>query len=243
MGVEEARVLSVTSETPASVYAGHKALIQRNSPSAWTSGTAQARGYSIKFKHSNKWSNQLMGWQSGDVTVDQPCINLAFESAEQAVLFCERSGWPYEVVGEPTDKAPIALDPNGAGNQYSYNILPLTVQRNMKAAGLPRRAKAIFAHPTAPAATGVSTWGNVSALGGSGRVLAAQQTNAHAHARPTLHTLFTTTPRQWRHTGYGPDAWKPRNDKIKFDQSAWSGPGWREAKEMPPPGEEGEGKH
>ena len=37
-----------------------------------------------------------------------------------------------------------------------------------------------------------------------------------------------------RHTGYGPDPWKPRNDKVKFDEGAWSGPGWHGKKEIEP---------
>jgi hypothetical protein len=200
--VEGARELQHTANLPRDALAGQVARIQRSTPSAWTSGPAATRGWGIALRHTNKWSNQLMGWASGDATAALPASVLQFPSAEAAVLFCERNGWAYEVEAEPTDRAPIALDPVGPGNNYNYNILPLAVLQGMKAAGLPRRAKAAFAHPSSPVATGVSTWVC------------------------------------WRHTDYGPDAWRPRNDKVKFDQSAWTGPEWRASKEVPPPGEE-----
>jgi hypothetical protein len=199
LSVEEARSLPLTSGV-AEEYKGHKAMIMRNQTSAWSSGPSMGRGWSIKMAHSSKWTNGLMGWLSGDATVEQPCALVSFDTPEQAVLFCERNGWPYEVIPEPADRLPIAVNPRGPGNQYSYNILPLAVQKAIKTAGAKKAGKTVFAHPTAPASTGVSTWVN------------------------------------WRHTGYGPDPWKPRNDKIKFDQSAWTGPDWAPVKEIPPPG-------
>ena len=149
--------------------------------------------------HSNKWNNRLMGWLSGADTTQQPCNVLLFDTPEQAVLFCERNGWPYEVRPEDPQPTPIALDKTSQGNQYAYNIFPLAVQKAMKDSGAPRRAKALFAHPTAPAATGVSTWDN------------------------------------HRHTGYGPDPWRPRNDKVKLTEEAWTGPSWALPKTIPPP--------
>lgn len=195
--VAEAHTNIVLAKT-AGEYKGHKAMIVKNQASAWTSGTAQNKGWSIKMAHSDKWTNQLMQWQSGDATVEQPCGLLAFDAPEQAVLFCERNGWPYEVVAELPKATPIALDPKSLGNQYSYNIFPLAVQKAIKEAGAPRRARHIYTHPNAPAATGLSTWDN------------------------------------HRHTGYGPDPWKPRNDKIKFSEGAWSGPGWHAKKDIEP---------
>lgn len=46
-------------------------------------------------KSTERWSNPLMGWTS---TAD-PLSNAAmhFDSAEQAVRFAQRQGWPFEV--------------------------------------------------------------------------------------------------------------------------------------------------
>jgi len=196
--LEDAHANIVLSKV-ANEYSDKKAFIVKNQASAWTSGTAQAKGWSIKMAHSNKWNNTLMGWLSGKDNTHQPCNLLTFDTSEQAVFFCERNGWPYEVKPEVPPSVPVALDAKTKGNQYSYNIFPLAVQKAMKDAGAPRRAKSIFAHPKSPTATGVSTWDN------------------------------------HRHTGYGPDKWRPRNDKVKLTQEAWTGPSWAPTKEITPP--------
>lgn len=152
-----ARVLSEVSEE----YEGRVAVIYKVSQSSMTSGTAAAKGWNIRLNHTDRWSNQLMGWQSSSDTQSQSTINVNFDTPEQAVLFCERNGWAYRVDTVPEARTRIAVDDKTPGNQYSYNILTLEVQAKMKRAGNARRARHQFANPDSPSATGVSTWSNL----------------------------------------------------------------------------------
>ena len=59
------------------------------------SATSRIRHWKISFDRQGKWRNGLMGWASGGDTLRTP--NLKFESKEDAVAYCTRMGWEYEV--------------------------------------------------------------------------------------------------------------------------------------------------
>ncbi|KAJ1447997.1 ETC complex I subunit conserved region-domain-containing protein, partial [Pelagophyceae sp. CCMP2097] len=42
-----------------------------------------------------RWSNPLMGWTSSADPMG--CVQLKFDRAEEAVRFCEKKGWKYEL--------------------------------------------------------------------------------------------------------------------------------------------------
>lgn len=139
-------------------------MIYQPGRSAMTSGTANDSHWAIRANNVNKWSNQLMGWISSADSLQTPMSVNKFETVEQAILFCERNGLKYEV--RPAyEHHTIATHPHGSGNQYSYNILPLAVQTEMKNAGT-RRGRHWFANPEYVHNTHLcSTWARDRASG------------------------------------------------------------------------------
>jgi hypothetical protein len=138
MDVAEARRMPVLSGATEAT-AGRKVVIYKPSASAMTSGLGASRWWTLKFNHCDKWSNGLMGWVSSADTLQQTAVNLRFESAEAAILLCERNGWSYEV-------APYTPRKRDADKQYAYNFLAEDVQYRMRASG-PRKARWIFDNP------------------------------------------------------------------------------------------------
>ena len=134
--------LSAAGADGNSGWAGRRAILYRSAPSAMTSGRSTAGAWRLRASHANKWSNPLMGWlSSSDTLAPAAAMHARFESAEQAVLWCERNGVALEV-------APSATAASRAGavdNQYAYNFLSRDVMARMKRAG-PRASTAIFAY-------------------------------------------------------------------------------------------------
>ena len=83
-----------------------------------------------------------MGWLSSSDTLSPAAtMHTRFESAEQAILWCERNGVALEVSPSATG----AGKPGAVDNQYAYNFLARDVMARMKRAG-PRASTAIFAY-------------------------------------------------------------------------------------------------
>ncbi|GIL77463.1 hypothetical protein Vretimale_2976 [Volvox reticuliferus] len=65
----------------------------------------QKTGFNREFPHwsiefldvTDKWVNPLIGWTSSPDTKHQAAVALQFYKAEEAITFCERQGWEYEV--------------------------------------------------------------------------------------------------------------------------------------------------
>ena len=82
---------SVTAEQ----FEGRVAKISMPPKHAMQSATSRIRHWKISFDRQAKWRNGLMGWASGGDVLRTP--NLKFESEEDAVTYCTRMGWEYEV--------------------------------------------------------------------------------------------------------------------------------------------------
>jgi hypothetical protein len=92
-----------------------------------------------------------MGWLSSADTAQPVTMHTKFESSEQAILFCERNGWSYEVNPGATNNRVAGR----ADNMYQYNFVSKEVLTQMKALG-PRKARHIFANDKA----GAPAWVN-----------------------------------------------------------------------------------
>lgn len=139
MDLAEARKLPVMSGID-SDFKGRRFIIYRGTQNAMTSGKRASSGWRIRVNHTDKWSNPLMGWVSSMETVNPMQRDVKFESAEQAILFCERNGFSWEINQG-------AISPDKAGqvdNQIFYVILPKDVQARMKSLGV-RRSRSIWA--------------------------------------------------------------------------------------------------
>eukprot|EP00752_Nemacystus_decipiens_P003567 g3289.t1 len=121
--------------------AGRKVIIAQKSKPATTSGTGGGlHSWNLTFKQQERWSNPLMGWTS---TADPMSnVQLSFSTIEQAIKFCKKRGWKYEV------KAPAKREAVFGKFAYSHNFLPHMVEHDLKVNGTKTQH---FAFPTAGA--------------------------------------------------------------------------------------------
>ncbi|TKR93661.1 hypothetical protein L596_008074 [Steinernema carpocapsae] len=53
--------------------------------------------WKIELDNQKRWENPLMGWSSNADPLSNISMNLDFASAEEAIAFCEKNRWQYEV--------------------------------------------------------------------------------------------------------------------------------------------------
>ena len=90
------------SSVTAHMYEGRVAKIAMPPKHAMQSATSRIKFWEVKFDRQRKWRNELMGWTSGSDVLRTH--KMRFESKEEAMAFCDRQGWKYEVE-EPAAKA------------------------------------------------------------------------------------------------------------------------------------------
>lgn len=79
------------------------------------SATFNTRKWKMEFETRERWENPLMGWSStGDPLSN---MNIQFSTKEEAMLFCEKNGWPY-YVDEPTF---VSSKSKSYGANFSWN--------------------------------------------------------------------------------------------------------------------------
>jgi len=90
------------------------ARIYRPAKTAMQSGTAKTKEWVLDFEPEQpREIEPLMGWtSSGDM---QQEVRLRFETAEEAVAYCEREGIPYQVfAAKPVHQPVISYSDNFA---------------------------------------------------------------------------------------------------------------------------------
>ncbi|VDL68409.1 unnamed protein product [Nippostrongylus brasiliensis] len=55
------------------------------------------QSWRIEFDNRQRWENPLMGWSSTGDPLSNISMNLKFASQEDAVAFCEKNKWTYEI--------------------------------------------------------------------------------------------------------------------------------------------------
>ncbi|WKX92848.1 hypothetical protein Q1695_010687 [Nippostrongylus brasiliensis] len=58
------------------------------------------KSWRIEFDNRQRWENPLMGWSSTGDPLSNISMNLKFASQEDAVAFCEKNKWTYEIEKE-----------------------------------------------------------------------------------------------------------------------------------------------
>eukprot|EP00465_Bigelowiella_longifila_P015838 CAMPEP_0185263374 /NCGR_PEP_ID=MMETSP1359-20130426/14656_1 /TAXON_ID=552665 /ORGANISM="Bigelowiella longifila, Strain CCMP242" /LENGTH=152 /DNA_ID=CAMNT_0027850869 /DNA_START=31 /DNA_END=489 /DNA_ORIENTATION=+ len=93
--------LAVASGAPDKALS-NKVTIYIPARTASQQGIENTKKWLVEFdKEDRRWANPLMGWTSGKQTTRQ--LHLQFDSKEDAVAYCEKQGFEFEIK-EPKKK-------------------------------------------------------------------------------------------------------------------------------------------
>lgn len=93
--IEEPNLLSTVSGVPPEHVQGRRVRIYKQAKNAMQSGTNDTHKWKLDFENRERWENPLMGWTStGDPLSN---LNLWFTNKEDAIDYCERQGYHYEI--------------------------------------------------------------------------------------------------------------------------------------------------
>ncbi|MFH4978561.1 hypothetical protein AB6A40_005270 [Gnathostoma spinigerum] len=101
------------------------ARIFRPAREATQSGSQNTKVWKIELDNRPRWENPLMGWASTGDPLSNISMNLDFASKEDAVNFCIKNRWNFEVE-EPKEKRIL---PKSYGANFSWNKRTRTSQK------------------------------------------------------------------------------------------------------------------
>ncbi|GMT37535.1 hypothetical protein PFISCL1PPCAC_28833, partial [Pristionchus fissidentatus] len=81
--------------------------------SAWNN----TKAWKIELDNRGRWHNNLIGWASSGDPLSNVSMHMKFASKEDAISFCEKNNWGYEVE-EPQERQ---IKPKSYGWNYSWN--------------------------------------------------------------------------------------------------------------------------
>ncbi|CAJ0578147.1 unnamed protein product, partial [Mesorhabditis spiculigera] len=73
--------------------------------------------WKIELDNRERWENPLMGWASTGDPMSNTSMQLDFASKEDAIAFCEKNNWGWEVEKEQIRQ----IKPKSYGWNYSWN--------------------------------------------------------------------------------------------------------------------------
>ncbi|OTF70187.1 NADH dehydrogenase[ubiquinone] iron-sulfur protein 3, mitochondrial-like protein [Euroglyphus maynei] len=95
INIEEPNTLSNISGIPAEHVQNRRVRIYKPAKNAMQSGTFDTQKWKLDFENRARWENPLIGWTStGDPNSN---LNLWFSTKDDAIDYCERNGYHYEV--------------------------------------------------------------------------------------------------------------------------------------------------
>jgi NADH dehydrogenase (ubiquinone) Fe-S protein 4 len=107
--------VSMLSGVPEEQLKSRKVRIYVPAKNAMQSGTHRTHKWRIEFDTRERWENPLIGWTSSADPLSM--MDLQFTNKEDAVSFCEKNGWEYEV----DVRHEIYLKPKSYGANFSWN--------------------------------------------------------------------------------------------------------------------------
>jgi len=75
---------------------------------------------SLRQDDSPRWSNPLMGWTSTRDPLFNVASQIRFETKEDAIKYCEKHGFDYEV--DDTPGYHTKLEPKNYGNNFKHVV-------------------------------------------------------------------------------------------------------------------------
>jgi NADH dehydrogenase (ubiquinone) Fe-S protein 4 len=113
--VEGKEDVSMLSGVPEEQLRSRKVRIYVPAKNAMQSGTHRTHKWRIEFDTRERWENPLMGWTSSADPLSM--IDVQFTNKDDAITYCERNGWEYEV----DEKHEVYLKPKSYGANFSWN--------------------------------------------------------------------------------------------------------------------------
>jgi NADH dehydrogenase (ubiquinone) Fe-S protein 4 len=107
--------VSVLSGVPEEQLKTRRVRIYVAAKNAMQSGTNRQHKWRIEFDTRERWENPLMGWTSSADPLSM--MDIQFTTKEDAMIYCERNGWAYEV----DEKQDVRLKPKNYGENFSWN--------------------------------------------------------------------------------------------------------------------------
>ncbi|KPL99862.1 NADH dehydrogenase [ubiquinone] iron-sulfur protein 4, mitochondrial-like protein [Sarcoptes scabiei] len=93
--VKNPNVMTKVSGIPDEHVENRRVRIYKPAKNAMQSGTFDTKLWRLDFENRARWENPLMGWTStGDPHSN---LNITFATKEDAMAYCERNGFAYEV--------------------------------------------------------------------------------------------------------------------------------------------------
>lgn len=121
--VQAVSVLDTTLEvaTMAGVPDEHKegrtARIFKPAREATQTAWGNTKVWKIELDNRERWENPLMGWSGTADPLSNISMNLDFATAEDAIAFCQKNYWNYEVE-EPQERKIV---PKNYGQNFAWN--------------------------------------------------------------------------------------------------------------------------
>ncbi|VDM59285.1 unnamed protein product [Angiostrongylus costaricensis] len=91
-----------------------RARIFRAAREATQASWNNTKAWRIELDNRSRWENPLIGW--GD-PLSNISMNMKFASKEDAIAFCEKNRWPYEIEKEHVRE----IIPKSYGTNFSWN--------------------------------------------------------------------------------------------------------------------------
>ncbi|CAF1350723.1 unnamed protein product [Adineta steineri] len=92
--------MGVLSGVPRDIIKERRCRIFVPARNAMQSGTHNTRKWRVEWNTKERWENPLMGWASS--SDPHSSLSVEFGCKEDAMIYCERMGYRYEVVEPPS---------------------------------------------------------------------------------------------------------------------------------------------
>uniref|UniRef100_A0A0N4ZFV3 NADH dehydrogenase [ubiquinone] iron-sulfur protein 4, mitochondrial n=1 Tax=Parastrongyloides trichosuri TaxID=131310 RepID=A0A0N4ZFV3_PARTI len=121
--VDSIKVLDTTSEVmdisgvPIEHQEGRTARIFKPAREATQSAWGNTKVWKIELDNRERWENPLMGWSGTADPLSNISMNLDFATKEDAIAFCEKNRWNFEVE-TPQERKII---PKNYGQNFAWN--------------------------------------------------------------------------------------------------------------------------
>uniref|UniRef100_A0A914MEZ3 NADH dehydrogenase [ubiquinone] iron-sulfur protein 4, mitochondrial n=1 Tax=Meloidogyne incognita TaxID=6306 RepID=A0A914MEZ3_MELIC len=96
---------------------GRRAVIYKPARNAMQSGWNNVTAWKIELDNRERWEDQTIGWCSSGDPLSNINMALSFASKDDAINFCEKNRWAYEI-REPEERKIV---PKAYGSNFHWN--------------------------------------------------------------------------------------------------------------------------